>query len=212
MAKAKSSIMDRYKVRLKLKAPKGIRLTQGETEALVDIQEKDVKVLKDNQQEVMAALGVTKSIDVKSQLETSQAARSIALSTYKRTKDPIKKREWARRLVVSNNTLKSLTQLKKRMTATHDRLLMIKGDLELQVIEAEARVAETKAYAKAGKQLRLAGETLINARTRAKSNAIEYTNLEITMEGAEKLINDTDPQDLIAQADRIAGGKQSENL
>jgi hypothetical protein len=69
------------------------------------------------------------------------------------------------------------------------------------------RVAETAAYAKAGKQLQLAGETLVNARTRAKGNAIEYTNLEISMEGAEKLINDTDPEQLLAQADAILGGK-----
>lgn len=205
MANSKVSFMDRFKVNLKLKAPHGIRLTQGETEALVEIQEKDVKVLKDNQQEVMAALGVTKSIDVKNQLETAQSARSVAVSTYKRCKDPIKKREWARRLVVANTTLKSLTGLKKRMSVTHDRLVMIKGDIELQIVEAEARVAETKAYAKAGKQLRLAGETLINARSRAKNNAIEYTNLEITMEGAEKLINDDRPEDLIAQADALVG-------
>jgi hypothetical protein len=203
-----ASWVDRYKVKLKLKSPRGIRLTQGETEALVEIQQKDVKVLKDNQQEVLAAMAVTHTVDVKSQIKRTTAARSVAASNYKQSQDPIKKREWARRLVVADNTHKSLNELQDRMVVTRDRLEMIKGDIEMQLIEAEAKVAETTAYAKAGKQLRLAGETLVNARTRAKSGAIEYTNLEISMEGAEKLINDTKPEALLAQADAIVGGEK----
>lgn len=202
----RASFIDRFKVGIKLKAPHGIKLTQGETEALVEIQQNDVQVLKDNQQEVLAAIGITRSIEVTNQLKKASSARSVAAATYKKTKDPIKKREWARRLVVANNTQKALGDLKNRMAATRDRLQMIKGDIELQIVEAEARVAETKAYATAGKQLRLAGETLVSARTRAKNNAIEYTNLEVTMEGAEKLINDSRPEDLLAEADNIIGG------
>lgn len=205
--KRKSSWFDRFKVGLKLKSPHGIQLSQGETEALVDIQQDDVQVLKDNQQEVLAAIGVTRSVDVKKQLKKSSTARSTAVAVYKRTKDPIKKREWARRIVVANNAKTALTKTKDRMAVTRERLQMIKGDIELQIVEAEARVAETQAYAKAGKQLRLAGETLINARTRAKSSGIEYTNLEITMDGAEKLINDDKPEDLLAEADAIVGNK-----
>lgn len=204
----KASFLDRYKVKLKLRAPHGIRLTQGETEALVELQQEDVKVLKDNQQEVLAAIGVTRSVEVGSQIKKAQSARSVAATTYRNCKDPIKKREWARRLVVADTTRKGLVDMKNRMSVTADRLQMIKGDMELQIIEAEAKVAETMAYAKAGKQLRLAGETLVSARTRAKSNAIEYTNLEVSMEGAEKMIDNTDPSALLAQADAIIGGKQ----
>lgn len=202
----KASFIDRFKVGIKLRAPHGIRLTQGETEALVEIQQEDVQVLKDNQQEVLAAMAVTHTVDVKNQLKRAGSARNTAAATYKATKDPIKKREWARRLVVADTTLKSLTELQDRMAVTRDRLQMIAGDIEMQLIEAEARVAETAAYAKAGKQLRLAGETLVSARTRAKGNAIEYSNLEISMEGAEKLINDDKPELLLAQADKIIGG------
>lgn len=203
-----SSWLQRYRVKLKLKAPHGIQLSQGETEALVDIQQEDVRILKDNQQEVLSAIGVTRSVEVGNQIKKAQSARSTAAATYRNTKDPIKKREWARRLVVADTTRKGLVDMKNRMTSTRERLDMIKGDLELQIVEAEARVAETMAYAKAGKQLRLAGETLVNARTRAKGGAIEYTNLEISMEGAEKLINDTDPEQLLAQADAIIGGSK----
>ena len=201
----KAGFMNRFKVGIKLRAPHGIRLTQGETEALVEIQQEDVQILKDNQQEVLSAIGVTRSIEVGNQIKKAQSARSVAAATYRNTKDPIKKREWARRLVVADTTRKGLVDMKNRMSTTRDRLEMIKGDLELEIIEAEARVAETTAYAKAGNQLRLAGETLVNARTRAKGNVIEYSNLEIRMEGAEKLINDSEPEDLLAQADAIIG-------
>lgn len=203
-----SAWFNRFRVRLKLKAPHGIRLTQGETEALADIQQADVQVLKDNQQEILSAIGVTRSVEVGNQIKKAQSARSAAATYYRNTKDPIKKREWARRLVVADTTRKGIVDMKNRMTVTRERLEMIKGDIELQIVEAEVRVAETTAYAKAGKQLQLAGETLISARTRAKSSAIEYTNLEVTMEGAEKMISSTDPEDLLSQADAIIGLKK----
>jgi len=204
----RASFLDRMKVGIKLRAPHGIKLTQGETEALLEIQQSDVKVLKDNQQEVLAAIGVTHTLELGNQIKKAQAARSVADTTYKNTKDPIKKREWARRLIIADNTRRGLIDMKTRMSVTRDRLEMIKGDMELQIVEAEAKAAETAAYAKAGRQLRLAGETLVSARTRAKSNAVEYTNLEVTMEGAEKMLNDTKPEELLAQADAIIGGGQ----
>lgn len=206
----KSSWIDRFSVKVKLRVPSGITLTQGETEALADIQQKDVSIMKDNQQEILAAIGVTRSIDLASQIKKSSSVRSTAVSTYKKTKDPIKKREWARRIVVADNTHKSLSAMRDKMQVTRERLEMIKGDIEMQIIEAEAKVAETRAYAKAGKQLRLAGDTLVNARIRAKDNAIEYSNLEITMEGAEKMINDSEPENLLEQANMIAGVKPDE--
>lgn len=196
---------DRFKVSIKMRTPNGIQLSQRETEALVAIQNDDIQVLKGNQQEVLAALGVTKSVDIKYQIKKASSARVIAAQTYKRTKDPIKKREWARRLVVADTTLKNLNEMTDRMAATRDRLEMIRGDIELQLIDAEARVAETSAYAKAGSQLRLVGETLVSARTRAKNNKIEYTNLEVTMEGAEKMIDEQSAEELLTAADSIVG-------
>jgi hypothetical protein len=128
MAKAvamKSTWFNRFKVGIKLKAPHGVRLTQGETEALVDIQKEDVQVLKDNQQEVLSAIGVTRSLEIGNQIKKAQSARSAAATYYRNTKDPIKKREWARRLVVADNTRKGLADMKNRMTVTRERLEMI---------------------------------------------------------------------------------------
>lgn len=200
-----ASWFSKFKVRTKLKAPISVRLSTGETVALAQIYEEDVATIKKNQTEVDNALAATVSPDVKNALEQAVAARSKAAGTYKMTKDPIKKREWARRLVVADSTLKSIRSMKKRIEATHDRLGMIKGDLELQLMEAEARAAEAKAYAKAGNQLRLAGEKLIDARTRAKHMKVEYANLEVNMNAAEKSIDKSNPEDLLKKANKIIG-------
>lgn len=204
-APKKSNFFTRFRVNLKLRSPEGIVLTQGETEAFIDIQNEDIKVLKENQQEVLAAIGVTRSVEIGSQIKKSQSARSVAAATYMKTIDPIKKREWARRLVVADETRSTLVGISSKMLATKDRLEMIKGDMELQLLEAEARLAETEAYAKAGNQLRLAGESLVIARTRAQKSDIEYTNLEVTMEGAEKMIKDLPAEDILARADKLLG-------
>lgn len=214
MSKAKaikSTWLDRFVVKTKIKTPVGITLSPHETEVLADVEALDVQVLKDNQQQVLAALGATYIKETTKAIKKASGAKSSAASLYDQTKDPIKKREWARRLVVADNTHKSLTDMKNRMDATRERLEMIKGDIELQIIEAEAKVAETRAYAKAGKQLRLAGEKLIDARTRAKHNQIEYTNLEVNMESAERMIDDSEAQDLLERAETILGRREQVN-
>lgn len=201
--KKQSNFMQRFAVKAKILAPVGITLTQGETIALADIYDEDVKKIKKNQQEVITAVGATTYKDSEKAIDRSLTARNTASAIYRRTQDPIKKREWARRVVVSDHTLKAMRDMKKRMTTAHDRLEMIKGDLELQLIEAEGRAAEARAYAQAGNQLRLAGEKLVNARARAKSVKLEYTNLEISMEGTEKLIDKRTPEELIREAESI---------
>lgn len=201
----KTTWLRRMSVKVKLRAPVGIKLTTGETMALAEIYNEDAKKIRENESEVTKALSSTKTLDVSDSIEESQMAKSVAVATFKRTKDPIKRREWARRVVVADQAIKSMRGMKKRMSATHDRLTMIKGDLELQLMEAEARAQEAKAYAMAGKQLRLVGEKLINARTRAKTMKVEYDNLEITMEGAEQAISGKlDPEELLEEAERLS--------
>lgn len=209
-AKSSSSWAQRAKVKFKFLAPMGVTLTPSETVVLSEIYEKDAAVLKDNTAEVKKAIAATEKImDIDNSLRTAVGARNQASGTYKITKDPIKKREWARRVVVADQTIKSLRDVKKRLGTTHDRLTMIKGDMELQYIEAEARAQEMKAYASAGNSLRLAGEKLIQARSRANKLKLEYDNLEVTMEGAEKMTSSLSPQELIKKANAIVGGDVS---
>ena len=193
----------RLKVKAKLLAPVGIKLSESETMVLAAIYEDDASKIKQNEIEINKAIRATETMNVRDSINDAVKARSFAVGTFKQTKDPIKKREWARRVVVADHALKSMRDMKNRMEATRDRLTMIKGDVELQLMEAEARAAEAQAYAKAGKQLRLVGQKLVDARTRAKTLDIEYANLEVSMEGAEMFIDSRDANDLIAEANRV---------
>lgn len=208
MAKKNLTWKRRVALKVKLLAPVGIKLTTGETMALAEIYKEDAKKIRENESKVTEALSSTRTLDIADSIEESMSAKSVAVGTFKRTKDPIKRREWARRVVVADHAVKSMRDMKKRMTATHDRLTMIKGDLDLQLMEAEARAQEATAYAMAGQQLRLVGEKLVNARTRAKTMKVEYDNLEITMEGAENTIADRDPEALLKEAERLSHGTE----
>lgn len=194
----------RMMVNAKLRAPVGIQLSSKETIALAEIYKEDARKIEENEREVSLAIDASSTLDLADSIEEARMAKSSAVSVFKRTKDPIKRREWARRVVVADTTTRSLLAMKKRMTATHDRLVMIKGDLELQLLEAEAKAQETLAYARAGKQLHLAGEKLIDARTRARSLKLEYRNLEVSMEGAESKIDKRDSEEILMEAERIA--------
>lgn len=203
MAK-KSSWAQKASVKLKVLMPMGVRLSPGETLVLSEMYEGDAKQLKDNKAEVAKAIRATESSMIDSNaIKLARGAKSQAVGTYKITKDPIKKREWARRVVVADQTIQTMRGVKSRLGATKDRLTMIMGDMELQLIEAEAKAAEMQAYAAAGNSLRLAGEKLMHARTRANKLKLEYDNLEVTMEGAEKMATGMSDQELIKAADAV---------
>jgi len=202
--KTKSNWAQKAKVKLKVLAPMGITLSPSETITLAEMYENDVNILEKNEEEVNKAISATeRSLDMSNTLSIAQHARNQAKGTYKITKDPIKKREWARRIVVADQTIQSIRDVKKRLGSTKDRLTMIKGDLELQLIEAEAQSAEMHAYAAAGKSLRLAGEKLMHARNRASNLTLEYSNLEVTMEGAEKMASKLSGKELLSKANEI---------
>lgn len=213
MAKSKSNWAQKAKVKLKVMIPIGLRLTPGETVVLSEMYDNDVKILEKNSSEVSKAIRATESsLAVSNTVATARQARSQAVGVFKQTKDPIKKREWARRIVVADQTIQSVRDVKMRLNATKDRLTMIKGDLELQLMEAEARAAEMEAYAHAGQGLRLAGEKLMQARTRANKLSLEYDNLEVTMEGAERAASAVPEAQLVSKAEEIiCRGKDDED-
>lgn len=200
----KSNWAQKAKVKLKILMPVGVTLSPSDTVVLSDMYNDDVKVLEKNDAELRKAITATESsLKITNALSAARGARSQAAGTYKITKDPIKKREWARRIVVADQAIQSMRAVKTRLGATKDRLIMIKGDMELQLMEAEAKAQEMQSYAAAGNSLRLAGEKLMQARSHATKLALEYDNLEVTMEGAEKMTSNLSPAQLINKADEI---------
>lgn len=198
----KTSWAKRAKLKLKLSSPVGITLTNSEAKILLDGQQKAVELLeKDEERVEKIQRGI--NVDIDDSIAEASEALNMARGTYRRTKNPILQREWARRMVVADRTVQTLVQTKKRTELVASRLKMIAGDIRLELMAAEARVAETKMYVDAGDSLRLVGDKLIQARAKSKPMKVEYKNLEITMEGAESLVSDMGDDEVITEAERL---------
>ena len=197
-----SSWATKQKLRVKMLKPSGVTLTPKESEHLADSKEEDLRVIEGNLEELEDARISTSTYDMKKNMEKVEGALSMAKGVYKRTKNPIKKREWARRIVVANNTRQTLKDTVARVEQARERFEAIAQDMEMEKMRAEAQIKEARLYAKAGKYLNLKGEELLSARSSAKNLKVEYKNLEVTMEGAEQLLVD---DDFTQEADKIVG-------
>lgn len=209
MAVKKLGVIRTSILKMKLRAPTGVKLSSGETTAIIDIWKKDQRILQQNNRELEEA-----DVSIKRTLEHTlpdvlaevTEARIEASRYFKITKDPLKKREWARRLVIADHAMKSVRNSKKRMTVMSDRIKTLVADASLEKRALDIRIAEAEAYMKMGKGLHLVGESLVDARLRAQSSNIEFTNIEFGIEAAERLVRNTSDSDIIEQAKAIAKG------
>lgn len=202
MSKKGATWMQRAKLKLKLASPVGVTLTNSETKVLLAEQQKAVELLEKDESRI-AKIQRTIDIDIDDSIAEASEALNQARGTYKRTKNPILKREWAKRMVIADRTTQELVQTKKRTELVMSRLKMVAGDIRLELMAAEARAAETEMYVNAGDTLRLVGDKLIQARAKSKPMKIEYQNLEVTMEGAEKMVMDIGDEEILREADRL---------
>lgn len=193
-------------LRMKLRAPSGIQLDAKETTAIIDLWKDDKKVMETNSADLIQAELAIKAIvqhKVPDILVELNAARSEAVRFFKITKDPLKKREWARRLVVAERARNSVKDSQQRMQGVTERIKAVVSDASLEKQALEVRIAEAEAYQKMGKGLHLVGDSLINARIRAKSSKVEFMNLELGIESIEKTVSQTSDSAIVEEANKI---------
>jgi hypothetical protein len=207
MAK-KLGVIRRSVLNMKLRSPKGVKLSNNETSAVINIWKEDAKKLEKNNSTLESAAKQISSnlILLPDALEETTKARSDAARFFKITKDPLKKREWARRLVVAERARTSIKGAQKRMEGMSERIKTLVADATLEKRALDIRVGEAEAYQKMGDGLHLVGESLINARSRAKTMEIEFSNLELGIETLEKSVKGSSDEELLLEAERIAGG------
>lgn len=202
-----SSWAAKQKLRIKMLKPSGVNLTPKESEQLAEDKREDLRLIDSNMSELREARNKISVQEIKGNIEQVEESLRRAKGVYKQCKNPIKKREWARRVVVANNTRETLKESLNRLENAKQRFEMLGQDMEMEKMQAKVRIQEAEVYAKAGKYLTLKGEELVNARSNAKKMQIEYDNLEVSMEGAEKLLS---IKDVTGEADQIAGVKEDE--
>ena len=99
------------------KVPSGITLTSEETKEVIELWKEDVEVIKTNTEKLSSAdTAIERNLTrLPESLSQVSNARNDAIRYFKITKDPIKRREWARRLIVADNAHKSIKASQDRM-------------------------------------------------------------------------------------------------
>lgn len=204
MSKKKLGVIRKGILKLKLNLPVGLTLSTGETIELIDVMKKDSKTLDDNHKDlVQAELRIKRNmLSIPDTLTEVMTTRSEATRYFKVTKDPIKRREWARRLVVADKATKQIQASRKRMEVMQDRVKTLVQDAYIEKQALEIRINEAEAYREMGQGIQLVGEKLVHARSRAKSQKIHFSNLEVLVEGLEKSVS-ADSPNIIEQAEKI---------
>lgn len=211
MAKRKVGTIRRGILNLRLRVPAGVKLTAGETSTLIDVWKDDQKILTGNHTQLETAnQAITRNISrIPDSLQEVTQARTEAARFFKITKDPIKKREWARRLVVAERARVAIKGSQKRMIVMQDRIKTLVSDAVLEKRALDTRIAEAEAYAKMGTGLKLVGESLIDARFKVKANEIHFRDLELGIEDLDKTIKAVGDDSIMAEAKSIlSGGKK----
>lgn len=204
----KLGVIRRGILNMKLKSPTGVRLSNNETAALIDVMVEDKKTAEENHKSLeQADLRIKRNLrTIPEVMEEVTQARTDAARYFKTTKDPLKKREWARRLIIADRARTQIKASEKRMNAMSERIKTLVSDAALEKQALDIRINEAQAYKEMGDGIQLVGDSLIQARTRAKTQKVEFANLEIMTEGLEKTVSAKSGSGLIDEAQKILNG------
>jgi hypothetical protein len=187
---------------LKLRLPTGVKLSAREADAVIgdwsdqlSVQDKSASKLKDVGWDIERQVERLK----KAREETSKTAAE-ARRYFQKTKNPVKKEVWARRLVLAMRCQEALIESEQRLNSTIDRVKGAVADAALIHRMLDTRIREATIYKKLNGGLHLVGQALAEARTEHKVASIEYTNFELNMEGLEKSITADSRDRIIKEA------------
>lgn len=199
-----SGMIGKAVLALKLRSPVGITLTNKESDLVIDGWESEIK---DQDKSAKALVTVSqrtetqlKSID-KSILDTARTFK-VAKGYFLKTKDPVKKDVWARRLVLAGRAHEQLRQTDKRLKATINRAKSAVEDAKLVKLMLQTRIDEARIYKEMNGGLKLVGQALVDARQEYSVYKPEYKNLEFNMEALEKTITKKDRKSIIEEAEK----------
>lgn len=203
MSKEKMGVVRKTVLKLKLASPREVTLNENEAgevinqwEEELDNTEKSITKIKKAEYSIDRHLE-----DVKDDKEEVRKNLSDAKRYFKTTKNPVKRREWARRVVIANNTLQSLVDSEKRVRDSVDRTKSYVAEAKLVETALETRIREAKIYRELNGGLKLVGQSLIDARTRFKQFDVEYTNFDINLESLKKEVESRKDENVVKEAE-----------
>lgn len=189
-----------------MRIPSGITLKGEEAQKQIDLWKEEKKNVGTKQWDFeKLATKVQRRLDVLDpQIIDAAAEVRKAQALYKRSKTPLARRRWARRLVLANELHKYNRNSKQQLETMVERVKDAIEDSKLVTKLIDSRVADAEIYLQLNGRLRLVGKDLAAAKREHIMPEIEYQNAEYSMEQIENELLTKDDQTMLIEADAIA--------
>lgn len=190
---------------IKLRLPTGVTLNDSEAAYIINGWENERSKVRNKQVSLLQTSKLIEQHIERINREIPLAAKEVrsARGQYKRTKNPVAKRKWARKLLVRAKYHESLRTTYHSLSSTVDRVKDAVDDAQYVYKTLENRIAEAKIYRELNGGLKLVGNALMEARTKHLLPEVEYQNLEFTLESIEKGVGHMDDQKLLSEAEQV---------
>lgn len=190
---------------LKLKMPTGVKLNDAEAKYVIDGWESQKSVVRTKQSDLQSvSMKIERHLAKTSQeIEESMKVLKQARAQFKKTKEPLARRKWARKVVVRTAYYEQVRNSHHALTATVDRVSDAVDDAQYVYKTLESRIAEARIYRELNGGLQLVGKSLLEARTKHILPEVEFNNLEVTMEAIEQGVSQKDDDTLLLEAETI---------
>lgn len=205
MSKKELSPAKRLVMSIKMRSPSGMTLNKEDATIIIEgwkDRSREIEKRRYNFQEI--------SDDVERrgrqiERDTPEAANMLrdAKANFKRSKNPVVKAKWARKVVLRSEYH---TYLKNSQQVLADSVERIKDALEdIQVVGKlmEHRIKDAELYAEMNGGLKLVGKALVDARTPHRLPELEYQQFDFSMEQIEKQLGSTSDTSVIDKAKKI---------
>lgn len=196
VATKKMGLVSKSILGVKLKIPSGVTLNEKEANYIIDGWESQKSIVKTKQNDLASVSAKIERHVAKTGQEIPEAMKALreARGNFKKCKDPIAKRKWARKIIVRDAYYQQVRNSHQALNATVERVQDAVEDAQYIYKTLESRIAEARIYRELNGGLKLVGKTLIEARQKHIMPEVEYEILETNMEKIEKMAGGMDDE------------------
>lgn len=148
-----------------------------------------------------------RSVQIDNAIPDAAAQLRDAKANFKKSKNPVVKAKWARKVVLRSEYHTYLRNSKQTLEDSVERVKDALDDIQVVGKLVEHRIRDAELYADMNGGLKLVGKALVDARTPHKLPELEYQQFDFSMEQIERELGQTGDTSVIEQAKRIVSGK-----
>lgn len=187
--------------------PQGMVLAGEEAEQTIEKWQKEVRSIERDQDRIEDVVPEMKDrlVEIDEHIKGCSVELKEAKARFAEVKTPVAKRRWARRVVYNHRTLAYLRDSKQLMALNIERAQSSLEDATVIARLLAEKIRDAELYYKLNGQIRLIGNALASAEyIHDRSKSIEK-DVELSVEGLEKLVESMDDTKMLQEAERIVG-------